>query len=323
MSGNSFGGNLPIFKHSAKRDIINNDPIDDTLHVIIVISNPCGYQRRYQLAEEFKLKIQTEPNVLLYVVELSYDGNYHVTNENNPRHLRLYTDTAPIWAKENMINMGIFHLLPKNWKAVAWIDADIEFENAHWALDTLKILNGSCDIVQLFSHCIDMDANQEPMNIFSSFGFQYAHGAHKNFWHPGFAWAMTRKAFDRIGFLYDLSILGSGDCNFAKSILGRGVKSIHHQNSKGYKDSISDYQMRSRTLRLGYVPGVIRHFFHGSKKNRGYSNRWKILVKHKYDPYKHVMRLPNGLLIPSPECPKGLLDDILKYFKSRKEDSQK
>lgn len=45
-----------------------------------------------------------------------------------------------------MINLGVRYLLPEKWKAFAWIDADIEFENSTWAVDTLKILNGSRDI---------------------------------------------------------------------------------------------------------------------------------------------------------------------------------
>jgi hypothetical protein len=70
---------------------------------------------------------------------------------------------------------------------------------------------------------------------------------------------------------------------------------------------------------VGYVPGVIRHYFHGSKQNRKYMERWQILVKHQYDPYKHTT-YDHGLLIPSKECPPELLKDILQYFRERNED---
>ena len=75
-----------------------------------------------------------------------------------------------------------------------------------------------------------------------------------------------------------------------------------------------------KNLRLGYVPGVIRHYFHGTKKNRKYSERWQILVKHQYSPYKHLILDVNGILQPSPECPPELIPDILNYFKERNED---
>lgn len=311
---------LPCLSFSPKAAIINNTPIDDTLHCIMVISNPCQYKRRYKLAEQFKWRMAAEPNVKLYVVELSYDSVFHVTNPNNPRHLQIDTRTPPLWVKENLINIGVRQLLPKSWKAFAWIDADIEFESAHWADDTLKILNGSSDVVQLFSHCIDMNAAQEPMNTFTSFAYQHCHTGRKQFWHPGFAWAMTRKAYDRIGSVFEYNILGAGDNTFAKSLLGFGPSSLKPKNSKGFKEAVKEYQERVRTLRLGYVPGIIRHFYHGSKKNRGYMDRWKILIKHQYDPRKHIVKLSNGLIAPSENCPQELLDDIRKYFESRKED---
>jgi hypothetical protein len=310
-----------------KEAIINNDPIEDNLHVVIVISNPCQYARRYILAREFIKRFEKEQNVILYIVELIFDHqNFCVTENNNPKHLQLTTSSRALWHKENMINIGVQKLLPKNWKAFAWVDADIEFDSASWALDTLKILNGCRDIIQLFSHCSDMDKNEDPMRIFQGFGFQYSKQKKYstsnglNFWHPGFAWAITRKAYDRIGGIYEKSILGSGDHNISLSLIGQGIHSINSNVSNGYKKSITEYQKKINGLRLGYVPGFIRHYFHGSKENRKYSERWMILVEHQYDPYEHVTYDNNGLLIPSDKCPKELLDDIYKYFSERNED---
>lgn len=296
------------------------EPIDDTLHVITVISNPCGFRRRIQLAKEFMIRMEKEPNIRFYVVELSYSGRFELTNPRNPRHLRLRAD-VPLWHKENMVNIGVRHLLPEDWKCFAWIDADIEFENPTWALDALKILNNGKDVVQLWSHCDDMDKNQHTMKVFQSFAYQYCkrrdYRQDQNFWHPGYAWAMTREAYDRIGGLYELSILGSGDHNMAMALLG--YESLNAQTSRGYKKSLEIFRHKC-SLRLGYVPGVIRHHFHGSKKNRRYHDRWKILVEHQYDPFVHITRTPIGLLVPTEKCPKKLLRDIFMYFHERNED---
>ena len=305
--------------------IENNYPLEDKLNVIGVISNPCNYARRYILAREFIQRMNTESNINLYVVELAYGNQeYYVTEPKNKRHLRLRAD-VPIWHKENMINIGIKKLLPPNWRSVAWIDMDVEFENTSWALDTLKILNGHRDIVQLFSHCIDMDLKCNAMSIFPSFGFQYIKGSTFggtgiNMWHPGFAWAMTRKAYEKIGGLYDYSILGAGDNNMCFSIIGNGLKTLNEATTDDYKQSLMDFQAKANTLRLGYTPGVIRHFFHGSKKNRKYNERWKILVDNSYSPFLHLKKNADGLLVPTVECPQNLLDDILNYFKERNED---
>lgn len=312
----------PSEPDSTRTALLNNEPLDTHLHVIAVVSNPCMFARRYILAREFICRMEREPNVILYVVELAYgDQGYFVTHPTNPRHLRLKGEAA-LWHKENMINLGT-KLLPSTWKAMAWIDADVEFDHAHWATDALKVLNGHRDVVQLYSHAVDMDKDLNAMNIFPSFGFQYCknskYGVGMNMWHPGYAWACTRRAYDRMGGLYEDSILGSGDHNMAFAFLGQCDKSLNCNVSQGYKDSLAEFQKRAANLRLGYVPGVIRHHFHGQKKNRKYNERWQILVDNQYDPSTHITK-HNGLLVPTQTCPPQLLKSIMDYFLERNED---
>lgn len=313
-----------------KLAIKNNDPIEPKLNMVICVSNPCNYKRRYELAKEFIYRMNNNTDVNLVVVELSYKfpgktpQSFKLTNSYNPNHLQIVTESAPIWAKENLLNLGV-KLLPKDWKAVAFCDADIQFDNANFATDTLKILNGAKDIVHMHSHSLDLDPKLDPMTLFSSFGYQYMqHRKYSrkdiHFWHPGYNVAMTRKTYDKIGGLYQESILGSGDHNLFLSLIYNGIKSINKDTSPGYRKSILEFQNRCKGLRLGCVPGVIRHFFHGQKKNRQYVERWKILIKHQFDPYKHLVLEQNGLQVPSKNCPQELLEDIMMYFQQRNED---
>jgi hypothetical protein len=301
-----------------------NDPIDKTLHVITVLSNPCQYARRYILAREFIARMEQEDNITLYVVELAYGNqSFYVTDAKNKRHLQLRCD-IPLWHKENMINLGI-RLLPPSWKAFAWIDADIEFESMTWASDALKVLNGSKDILQLFSHAVDMDKKKNAMCIFPSFGFQLSKGTTYggigiNMWHPGFAWACTRKAYERMGGLYEKGILGAGDHAMSLSFIGNSRGSYNAHATDEYKKTVHEFEQRSAGLRVGYVPGVIRHHFHGSKKNRKYSERWKILVHNSYSPDLHITKNKHGLLIPTRDCPPKMLEEIVTYFQERNED---
>lgn len=317
--------NHHTLENEVKSAIINNDPIEDKLNVIMVISNPCNFRRRIVLAKEFITRMEFEENIELYIVELAYNNEpYYVTEENNKNHLQLRTKTL-LWHKENMINLGIKKLLPSDWKAVAWIDADIEFDAPFWAENALKVLNGSRDIVQLFTHCIDMDHEQYAMRIFQSFGFQYNKGLKYtkggvNYFHPGYAWAMTRKAYEKIGGLYQYGILGSGDFNMALCFLGKGIETVNRGETDAYKTSVLEYEKNVKRLRVGYVPGIIRHYYHGSKINRNYSTRWKILIDYNYNPYEHITTDENGLIVPTPQCPKGMLQEINDYFYSRKED---
>jgi hypothetical protein len=310
-------------QNDIKYAIQQNDPIENNLHVIVVISNPCLYATRYKLFNEFIRRLEDEDHICIYVVEMIYPGQkYIITQTNNKHHLQLFTE-IPIWHKENMINMGV-KLLPPHWKAMAWIDADIEFENNNWALDTLKILNGTKDIVQLFSHCVDMDKDESTMNMFSSFGFNFCKNKKYNtkgfdYWHPGYAWAITRKAYEKIGGLYDKGVLGSGDNTIALSVINKVHTFLNYNYHADYKQSMIEYQVKAKTLRLGYVPGIIRHYYHGSKKNRQYTERWQILMKHQYSPNLHLT-YDNGILIPTPNFSQEFKEDIMTYFKERKED---
>ena len=227
-----------------KYAIKNNDPIEKKLNVIIVISNPCLYAKRYILLKEFVKRIEEEEeHVNLFVVELAYKNQkFIVTDKKNKNHLQLRTETA-IWHKENMVNLAVKNLLPKKWKAFAWIDADVEFENNSWALDTLKILNGCKDVVQIFSHCVDMDANKTTLQIFNGFGYSFSknkkyHTKTNDYWHPGYAWAITRKAYEKIDGIYDKGVLGSGDNVMALSFINKCEQGIKAEYTEDYYNSM-------------------------------------------------------------------------------------
>jgi len=321
--------NTKYHENEVKKVILNNEPIEEKLHTVIVLSNPCNYAIRYILTKEFIRRMKDEPDVILYIVELAYGTqDYHITEMDNDKHLRLRSHDTPLWHKENMINIGIRKLLPCDWKAVAWIDADIEFENVSWAMDTLKILNGYKDIVQLFSHNIFMDASCETEMILTGLGFQYVKKMKRSnrikdinsYWHPGFAWACTRKLYEKMNGLYEYAITGDGDMQIASCLLSNYASALPDDVSDDYKKSLKEFEDRVSGCRLGYVPGVIRHYYHGSINSRKYDMREKILTNFNYSPKNHLSKNTNGLLVPSENCPKELLDAIMSHFQSKKED---
>jgi hypothetical protein len=318
--------NINYKVNEIKLAIANNDPIEEKLNVIIVISNPCLYAKRYILLKEFVKRIEEEEeHVNLFIVEMIYENQkFIVTDKKNKNHLQVKTD-VPIWHKENMINLAVKYLLPSNYKAFAWVDADVEFENNSWALDTLKILNGCKDVVQLFSHCVDMSNENTNLNIFNSFGYSFNKEKKfttkgQDYWHPGYAWAITKKAYDKIGGIYDKGILGSGDSIMALAFINKAESMNNINYSDDYNNSMLEYQLKASKLRLGYVPGVIRHYYHGSKKNRQYTERWKLLMKHNYSPIEHLTYDKQGILIPTETFPFDFKEDIMNYFRERKED---
>jgi len=315
------------FNNDVEQTLLNNTKIEDFLHVIIVISNPCNYKRRIQLTKEFIQRMKFYSDVILYIVEMIYDDintDFTVTDANNPRHLQLKTKT-PLWHKENMINLGVKKLLPSSWKAFAWIDADISFDNPNWASDTLKILNGSKDIVQLFSVVSDLNRSGNTMNFFKSFGLQITLKKKydkfgQEFFHPGYGWAITRSAYEKIGQLYDLAILGSGDFLMSLSLISNGNFGLPPKISNGFLLTLAMFENNSNKLRTGYIPGIINHYYHGSRENRKYGERWEYLTDHEFDPILHL-RYIDGILQPNDLFPEGLREKILEYFKDRNEDN--
>jgi hypothetical protein len=81
-----------------------------------------------------------------------------------------------------------------------------------------------------------------------------------------------------------------------------------------------EFRLKAKQLRLGYVPGVIRHYYHGSKKNRQYVERWQILVDYQFSPKQHLTWDASGILIPTREMSHEFIGDIFNYFQERKED---
>jgi hypothetical protein len=262
-------------------------------------------------------------------VELIYDiddepPTFEVTDSRNPRHLQLVSSEFPIWSKESLINSGVATLLPPSWKAVAWIDADVQFDSIEWATDALRLLNGAYDVVQLFSHAEDLDARGMPMTVFGGFGREHVRGTKfrgpSRAWHSGFAWACTRRAYERVGGLLDFAVVGSADYYMAASFLGQAASALQAGFSLEYREAVLAWQRRAKDLRLGYVPGVLQHHFHGDKVKRQYATRPEMLIKHQFRP-SHLSRRGDGLLEPGIEFPGALGAAISAYFYSRDEDS--
>jgi hypothetical protein len=307
-------------------------PIDHTLHVVLTVSNAAGYKTRYALAQQFieRVERKASAHIVLYVVELAYGNQTHaIAQSDHPRHLQLRT-TTPLWHKENLINLGVERLLPEDWCALAWVDAEIEFESPTWALDTLRVLgSGRYDVVQLFSHGVDLDARGHTTKVYTGFGHNYLRQIPyqkkgTDLWHPGYAWACTREAYDQIGGLFEGNILGGNDQSTAYAILGMHAQLPDTPKmfpSPGYKNAVLAWERKFQGLRPGYVPGVVNHHFHGSVGNRHYWERRDLLSDARFDPQVHLQRDPeSGVIKPTAEFPKDLAARILDYFKSRKED---
>lgn len=301
----------------------------DTLYIITPVNNYMSYRRRYELFEKYRKHIESLPGVELYIVEVALgDRPFMATEANNPKHLQLRTQTI-LWHKENMINQCI-EKLPRNWKYVAWVDGDVEFRNPNIAYETISALQ-TYQVVQMFHSVANLGPNGEILNIHQSFCARYAANNYKlppNFkkyavWHPGFAWACTRKAYNDMGRLIDFAILGSGDHHMACALVNQVEQSFPNNIGEAYKKRLVQWAERAkRTINgdIGYVNGTIVHGFHGKFADRRYRERWEILVETGFNPDTDIKPDWQGLY--TFDLPKPRLRDLIRqYFLVRNEDT--
>lgn len=302
---------------------------NNTLHVVAMVSNPVRFHRRYALFRQFMAEMEATPNVKLHVVEIAFGDRAHeVTEAGNPAHLQLRC-RQELWHKENALNLGIRHLLPKDWKYVAWVDGDITFRNPEWAQETMHQLQHH-PVVQPWQHACDLGFEGDVMSTFDSFCSLICRGVKiqtcptdpYKYGHSGFAWACTREFFEQVGGLMDFPILGSADHHMAWALIGGVHNSVHVGMSDSFKARAHDWQQRAFRLtrgNIGFVRGRIEHHFHGSKKNRKYRERWQILIDHKFCPDRDLMKDAQGLMVLVGKV--ALEMDIMRYMRQRSEDS--
>ena len=304
-------------------------PVDAPLYVIAPIVNPSRYRSRYALYRDFA-KYITDAGAVLYTVEAAYgDRDFEITDAANPYHIRLRT-SHEVWHKENLINIGVSRL-PADWKYVAWIDADVQFARPDIVAETIHQLQ-HFDVVQMFSRAMDLGPSHEPLRVFKGFVSQWMQPANQprqeqyGDWHPGYAWACRRDAWDHLGGLIDFGIVGSADRYMACGLIGRMAQSLSPEiirNCPSYADWCFAWEARAEAnirRNIGFVDGLLLHYFHGAKKNRNYINRSAMIWQNRFDPARDIKRDWQGLWQLTEQKPR-LRDELRAYFRSRDEDS--
>jgi hypothetical protein len=227
--------------------------MDTTLYVVVPYFNLCGCAVRYQQTVDFIERYTHTPGVQIIVVEAAFPGCFMFPNA---LHVEV---TDYLWYKENLLNYGLRHL-PPTWTYAAWIDSDLTFTCADWVRRTIKELR-KMDVVQMFRFCKFLDAEGNVSSTFSS----------KK--HPGYAWAMRRSWYNKIGGLFDRCIVGGGDNVMKAGILGHTTT----LSMSAFRADMLKWGKRARTKKYGIVPMDIIHHWHGDREKRQYTSRYRYI----------------------------------------------
>jgi hypothetical protein len=330
------------------------------LCVILPISNPIGFRRREQLFQETlaRMLADTKVNPLLHIVSirLKYTSSpipgircVNVEKQQQQHYSDLHVETTPddvLWSKENLINMAIKWVMggPQfvhNVEVFAWVDADIQFLSKGWVEDTLKeaqrLQSNGGGFVQMFEQAELLGPDNKLMYRINGFAQQHCGGAQYadrvntdlQYWHPGFAWAAPAQTLIMLaefncGVPLIERTLGGGDRHMAMGIIGKGAGTVPQALSDDYRLSIVRWCDAAQRLSLGmgFVPGNIRHSWHGSFEDRKYVQRWDVLSQHNFKPSTHMaLRHADGLVTWAADAPEDLKRMTMQYFRERNEDS--
>ena len=302
------------------------------LHVFTARSNPLLWASTHRNWLRFA-RGMLDAGVTLTVIECAFGEEGHRCAMDGVRHIPVRAKTR-VWNKENLLNIGV-HRTPEA-QYIAWVDADIVFRKDDWAMSALHALQ-HYDVIQPWSDAYDLGANDEHMAHHRSFCRQYFHrqpmiATRQPYWngnggshvypHSGYAWAMTRQAFDWVGGLFELGGMGSGDHHMSLALIGEANVSVPAGVAEAYRREVKRWEgraLRHINRNIGYVPGTLEHLFHGRKPDRGYQSRWDMFIKHDFDPLEDLKRNSSGVLEFASNKPE-LRHDFDLYLQSRNED---
>jgi hypothetical protein len=281
------------------------------LHVFTARFNPLGWkapQRHFEAWTRRMLQLGAD----VTVVECAYGELPFACALAGVTHIGVRADSWA-WTKECLLNIGIARR-PEA-KYVAWCDSDVFPRREDWAEATLEALQ-HYHVVQPWETCYDLGPGDSHLHAWRSFARQYVHGHpitvgdgedFHRFWaadgreypHPGYCWAAKRSVLNEMGGLFEYGGMGAADHHQAVAMLGKVTKSFPKGVAPSYAALLGAWEKRAAHAvngRIGYVPGTIEHRFHGAKKNRQYWDRWRMFLRHGFDPLTDLKRNTYGVL---------------------------
>ena len=307
----------------------------ETLWAITCYFNPVGYKRRLENYQLFRQRLAAP----LVTVELSFDGAFQLRPGDADVLVQLRGKDV-MWQKERLLNLALGRL-PDRCDKVAWLDCDMIFASDDWvqhadaALDEFALLH-------LYHERHDLPREVGPDELpgwtspspaTSMVHRMAAEGVAPGemlLSHPrqdrrssnGLAWASPRVVLEQHGF-YDACILGSGDRAVFCAGLGtfdyctRGLLMNARQEAH-YLAWARPYFATVRG-RVGYIPGVAYHLWHGELRDRRYGERDRGLQAFDLDPVSDIALDGSGCWRWA-SSKTELHAYVRGYFESRNED---
>ncbi len=271
---------------------------------LAVVSSYFNLSRsRYRRANYLAFRAALDAiGVASLTVEWSVDGTGFELPEDNSI-LRVQGGNM-IWQTERLLNHAIQNL-PAAYDMVAWLDADVLFEQEDWPERVEKSLQ-QAPLVQMFSLARMMPERKElqvpvmevPGSIYCQQHQVKGPDGTDRLGHCGYAWAARREIIQPVG-LYDAVPVGGGDKNKLFALLNQfNQQQMLERQNEAMRKHYCDWALRLRKAcneRCGYVDLSLRHLWHGSLESRQYRPRHAIPLRHDFDPSVDMSISPSGV----------------------------
>ena len=104
------------------------------LAVVCCYFNHGNYKTKLNNFIEYYEDISQYIDKVLTVELISNNSTQQLPKKVNS--LKVYSDSV-LWHKENLLNIGIKQLIDEGYKYIAWLDADILFQDSFWVEEAL------------------------------------------------------------------------------------------------------------------------------------------------------------------------------------------
>jgi len=231
--------------------------------VCLVIFNPAKSKK---IIQNYYEMVEALGDVPVYTLEL-------VFNDEIPQILNAihHKSSSYMFHKEKLYRVLEKHI-PQKYTKLAFIDSDILFD-FDWYQKTSRLLN-SYDVVQMFSEAHWMDARGNTI-LSRDTVLKMKLSEWDTSFHPGFAWGMRRDWYNKVGF-FDWAVSGSGDTLSAMAWLSKRPKQDFQSLPKPIAKKYFDFTLLPKP-RISFVQGTVHHLFHGSRENRQYASRHRMI----------------------------------------------
>lgn len=281
-----------------------------------VLFNP-SKSKRIIMNYLYTKNIMEKQGIPTFTMELILNDNLpELTEEDNVFHVH---GNSVMFHKERLCRI-LETKIPQTYTKLVFCDADIIFRRKDWYPELSKLLD-SHDVVHPFTEGVWKDLTYKQELVKRKTSLLSKGDFIDPIFHPGFVWAFRRDWYNKIGF-FDYAITGSGDTLSCAAWMGRKFpESSRSYPKQALRERYEEYinKISKNKPRLTYMEGAVEHLWHGSRQNRKYAERHRLI--------EHIEGVDSILKINS----DGVFefnDDVLelwnplfiKYFEERNDD---